>query len=154
MGFLNKVGLLLITLSEDDFLISPETPWLIVEGISFEFAECFIRSFALVLSQIHASILRVKQQVQDTHCWWPNKSHRFNTPPSNDPAETFPRRGSMMPRQENLFPRQIWLSKYSPPSIGCFPRWKVLFPLKIFLQFIQVRNYHFSGLVSYFGVNW
>ena len=29
------------------------------------------------------------------------------TPPSNDPAETLPRRGSMMTRQENLFPRQI-----------------------------------------------
>ena len=27
--------------------------------------------------------------------------------PSNDPAETFPRRGSMMTRQENWFPRQI-----------------------------------------------
>ena len=48
----------------------------------------------------------------------------FITPPSNDPTETLPRRGSMMTRQENLLPRLIWLSKYSPPSFGCFHRWK------------------------------
>ena len=29
------------------------------------------------------------------------------TPPSNDPAETLPRQGEMMTRQENLFPRQV-----------------------------------------------
>ena len=29
------------------------------------------------------------------------------TPPSNDPAETLPRQGGMMTRQQNLFPRQV-----------------------------------------------
>ena len=30
-----------------------------------------------------------------------------NTPPSNDPAETLPRQGKRMTRQESVFPRQV-----------------------------------------------
>ena len=49
------------------------------------------------------------------------KNGESSTPPSNDPAETLPRQGKMMPHQENVFPHQVWLWKSAPRVSVVFP---------------------------------